>query len=618
MNCQGTWLRTTHHQETDPVNAPSLAVMSMSQRLSKLYQEVTVKGEDLSHLTLEELSAEKIKFGEKHQGATMEHVWRTDPEWIRFMVNRYETSVKPEHQRLMKFVELKLKYHEENQLPVRVPKARSTAAPMTSRRQPKCKAAPRTPIEVDEAEISDLQLVESDATWENMSHRDVQPGDYAPDGSEPAACGGVSSSADAHAQYGECPEPSDPTLGGSGERLHPGELMCQDELQISEEEEVYEAILTWIRHDLVSRECFFPDLLRCLRLFSMSKYSLRSILDKEELVTKNPVCTNILTKGLDFFLFPDQFLGMSLKHRTSIEREEHVVILTGGVDLDMVLSRDIWCLVLATKKWHRLTRIPSSLLNDEYIDLRCVSAVCGGQLFLLPDNSASISCFNPQTGRWKSVNIGLPIDLSRTLTSFNENLYVIGGEKYPHTVVKYSPIRNKLKKLPSMEAGRAGHCAVPLGDLIYMITGFRDQVCLQSAESYNPLTNQWVKIPDLAKARRFASAVATCGKILVFGGFCDTADTNDVEFTCEVFDPCVNQWSLVASPAVPRAACAIASVDETVYLFGGENEERLLDDVEMLDVKSNEWHQISCTLPKPLSYAQASLLKLPKKLLKQS
>ena len=396
------------------------------------------------------------------------------------------------------------------------------------------------------------------------------------------------------------------------------ELMCQDELQISEEEEVYEAILTWIRHDLVSRECFFPDLLRCLRLFSMSKYSLRSILDKEELVTKNPVCTNILTKGLDFFLFPDQFLGMSLKHRTSIEREEHVVILTGGVDLDMVLSRDIWCLVLATKKWHRLTRIPSSLLNDEYIDLRCVSAVCGGQLFLLPDNSASISCFNPQTGRWKSVNIGLPIDLSRTLTSFNENLYVIGGEKYPHTVVKYSPIRNKLKKLPSMEAGRAGHCAVPLGDLIYMITGFRDQVCLQSAESYNPLTNQWVKIPDLAKARRFASAVATCGKILVFGGFCDTADTNDVEFTCEVFDPCVNQWSLVASPAVPRAACAIASVDETVYLFGGENEERLLDDVEMLDVKSNEWHQISCTLPKPLSYAQASLLKLPKKLLKQS
>ena len=394
------------------------------------------------------------------------------------------------------------------------------------------------------------------------------------------------------------------------------ELMCQDELQISEEEEVYEAIITWVRHDLVSRECFFPDLLKCLRLFSMSKYSLRMILDREELVTKNPVCTSILTKGLDFFLFPDQFLGTSLKHRNSIERDEHVVVLTGGMDPDLELSRDIRCLVLATKKWHRLTKIPSSLLNGEYTAVRFVSAVCGGHLFMLPDNSASISYYDPQAGRWKSANTGLPIDLSRTLTSFNENLYVIGGEKYPHTVLRYSPIRNKWKKLASMETGRAGHCAIPLGDLIYIIAGFHDEVCLQSAECYNPLTNQWAKIPDLAKARRFASAVATCGKILVVGGFCDMADTNDVEFTCEVFDPCVNQWSMVASPAVPRAACAIASVDETVYVFGGDSQETCLDDIEMFDVKSNEWHNVSCTLPEPLSHAQASLLKLPKKLLK--
>ena len=70
----------------------------------------------------------------------------------------------------MKFVELKLNYHEEHQLPVRVPKTKSVAAPMTSRRQPKCKAAPRTRTEVDEAEISDLQLIESDAIWEDMSH----------------------------------------------------------------------------------------------------------------------------------------------------------------------------------------------------------------------------------------------------------------------------------------------------------------------------------------------------------------------------------------------------------------------------------------------------------------
>ena len=390
------------------------------------------------------------------------------------------------------------------------------------------------------------------------------------------------------------------------------ELMCRDELQIAEEEEVYEAMATWVKHDMSSRECFFPELLKCLRLFSMSKYSLRMILDKEELVRTNPICTSILTSGLDFFLFPDRFQGMSLKHRTSIETEEHVIVLIGGTDPAAMLSLDVACFVVATKKWRCLTQIPDSLINfeDEY-DLRCASAVCGGRLYMLADNSATICCYNPQKDTWKSWNTGIPCNETRTVTSFNEHLYMIGGVQSPRDVLRYSPIRNEWKKLASMETGRAAHCAVVLGDLIYVIAGFHGEVCHQSTESYNPLTNQWTNMPDLAKARRFASAAATCGKIVVVGGYRDVTDENNTEPTCELFDPCVNQWSLVASPIVPRGACAIASVDETVYVFGGENDERYLDDIEIFDVKSNKWQEVSCTMPEALSYAQASSLKLP-------
>lgn len=100
----------------------------------------------------------------------------------------------------------------------------------------------------------------------------------------------------------------------------------------------------------------------------MLKYSLRLILDKEELVMKNLVCINILIKGLDFFFFLDQFFGMLLKYCIFIEREEYVVIFIGGVDFDMVLFWDIWCLVFVIKKWYWLIRILSFLFNDEYID----------------------------------------------------------------------------------------------------------------------------------------------------------------------------------------------------------------------------------------------------------
>ena len=49
------------------------------------------------------------------------------------------------------------------------------------------------------------------------------------------------------------------------------ELVLHDDIIVSKEEEVYEAVVTWVKHDVSSREKLFPELLKCLRFFSMSK-----------------------------------------------------------------------------------------------------------------------------------------------------------------------------------------------------------------------------------------------------------------------------------------------------------------------------------------------------------
>ena len=79
------------------------------------------------------------------------------------------------------------------------------------------------------------------------------------------------------------------------------ELLSEDKLNISEEEEVCEALMVWVKHDFSLRECFLPDLLKCLRLFSMSKYSLQKVLDKEELIIKIPFAQTSLLKVLIIF-----------------------------------------------------------------------------------------------------------------------------------------------------------------------------------------------------------------------------------------------------------------------------------------------------------------------------
>lgn len=83
----------------------------------------------------------------------------------------------------------------------------------------------------------------------------------------------------------------------------------------------------------------------------MSKYSIQRILMKEELVGENSICTAIMNNGLKFFLYPYQFLGRVLKHRSSIKGEEHMAPLIDGVEKGgSPLLRDTYCFVLASKK----------------------------------------------------------------------------------------------------------------------------------------------------------------------------------------------------------------------------------------------------------------------------
>ena len=382
------------------------------------------------------------------------------------------------------------------------------------------------------------------------------------------------------------------------------ELICMDEINVAEEEEVYEAVMVWVKHDLPTRECILPELLKCVRLFSMSKYRLREILD-EELVSKNLICTRIFLNALDFFLFPDRFEDITLKPRLSLEKYEHVVVLTGGCNRDG-LKRETHCFVPSTVTWVSLPMMPFPRSHH-------AAAVCDGLLYIMGGKivGPAVCCFNPKQNIWSSVDI----KLSRkdcSVTSYNEELYVIGGQDSWHDVQIYNPTFNEWRQGASMETARAGHNAVILQEHIYVIAGHNGKNCQNSVECYNPVSDQWAKISSVTKVRRSAAAIAVGGKIVVVGGFADMTRIH-IEPSCEIYDPSTNQWSLVPSLSICRAASGIVSIGDTVYLFGGEDEKDYgKNKVHCFDIRTKKWHEIS-TIPKGLSFLQASLLKLPKK-----
>lgn len=120
----------------------------------------------------------------------------------------------------------------------------------------------------------------------------------------------------------------------------------------------------------------------------------------------------------------------------------------------------------------------------------------------------------------------------------------------------------------------------------------------------------------MTNERKFAAAAATSGdKIIVVGGYADMECENLVE-SCEIFIKSTNEWNIVAGPIVPRAACGIVSIEDCVYLFGGEDGETEIGSVECYSFQGGAWRLIG-NMPKPLTCLQASLLQLPMEYLRE-
>ena len=391
------------------------------------------------------------------------------------------------------------------------------------------------------------------------------------------------------------------------------ELICMDEINVAEEEEVYEAVMAWVKHDLPSRECLLLELLQCVRWFSMSKYTMRKILH-EELIRKNLTCTRLVVDALDLVVFPACSQDTSQRSRLSLSGYENVVILTGSEDDFPEETCD--CFVPASNTWVSLPNIPIPRVHHG-------AAVCGGVLYVMGGSeSTPVCCFNPKENEWNTLDTTLRRK-GCTVTSLNEELYVTGGEYSWRDVEIFNPVLNKWRQGESMETSRAGHCAVALQEHIYVIAGHNGVNCLNSAECYNPSTDQWTEIASMSNVRRSAAAVAVGTKVFVFGGYADNV-LGVIEPSCEVFDSSTSQWSLIPSLRLPRAGSGIVSIGDTVYVFGGEgvvvDDEEVylkedLGDVQCFDIGTNRWHRISFIPCGECSYVQASLLKVPKSLL---
>lgn len=385
------------------------------------------------------------------------------------------------------------------------------------------------------------------------------------------------------------------------------QLVSDEEIIVTAEEEVYEAVLRWVKHKEETRKCHFENLFRSVNLFSMSKEYILDKIRTEPLVNFNKECMEFLVQSLKLFSVQEAS-KFDLRPRKCLEKVVPAMILTGGL-CDGKSLKSTLAYFPERYLWRQLADMNSDRNEHAVVE-------CGGFIYCIggyPQGS-SVERFDPLTNMWTQMTELMQRTFAPAAVSNDDCIYVLGGKDgfdAISTVQCYEPNSNTWSLGPNMSQARKALCAVVFRGDVYAIGGcVNDNYSLNTVEKLNLATQCWIKTSPMAQERKYASAAVVGDKILVIGGFQGTSTS--ALGSCEVYCPFEDQWSVVADLNCPRAAGGVARVETKVYVVGGRHNRRAVFSVESYDEENGKWIVEETVMPRGCAWFQCGMVKVRK------
>lgn len=234
------------------------------------------------------------------------------------------------------------------------------------------------------------------------------------------------------------------------------ELISSDDINVKSEEQVYNAVITWINHDKESRKGLIHQLLPHIRLALLSRECLMARVETEDIIRFNQDCKDLLIEAMKYHLLPEK-RNMLQSPRTK-PRNPH-------------------------------GRVP------------ILFAIGGGSLFAI---HSECECYDPRLERWCMI---APMSTKRSRVGvgvIDSKVYAVGGYDGSSdlaTVECYYPQENLWSPVTPMGTRRSCLGVAVVNGLIYAIGGYDGASCLNSTERYDPLTDQWTSVAAMGVRR---------------------------------------------------------------------------------------------------------------------
>ena len=384
-----------------------------------------------------------------------------------------------------------------------------------------------------------------------------------------------------------------------------GSLISRDDVIVESEADIYEAVLSWVKHDLQKRRIHLVKLLRKIRFSSLSKELVKVQLQREPLITSDQACVNLLCEWL-------RSRGTAISQpRKCLSHEANAVLVVGGLSAGRP-QKTVLAYLPGNNRWLKLQDMTSEREEHAVVTWGDFLYVIGGY-----PRGKSVERYDPRTNTWSAVPDLLERTFASAAVAVNDKIYVLGGKdgfQAMSTVQCYDPNTNAWSLVRPMKHARKALCAAVVHGCIYAIGGCTfDNNSLTVVEKFTLETGEWTEVKPLNQQRKYACAEVLNNRIVVIGGYQESSQF--ALQSCEVYSPEVDEWYPLASMIIPRAGAGAARVEGNIYVLGGRHDRCNIYTVDCFDTETNQWLMHDrcgyglCTLPK------YGVTRLPKHLL---
>ena len=257
-----------------------------------------------------------------------------------------------------------------------------------------------------------------------------------------------------------------------------------------------------------------------------------------------------------------------------------------------------------TKKWSVTTNEQFALprnINRSLLFQEIGIEIIGKRLYLVDNLRKTLFEFDLERKEWTQKASMSVIRWCMSTAVHQNKLYAFGGRGISpasrNTAEVFDPETNQWAVISNMNHGRSSSASVTYKGSILLIGGYDGVTCLNSIDRYNPETDTWSTVGHLTTGRSKASAVTLGDRIFVMGGR-DGPFSGSRFSSVECFTLGAGlanlTWHTVPDMLVCRSNFA-AFVDENKIIVAGgfKASLRKCKDVEVFHPSENIWKSSS-------------------------